>query len=144
MSRVRATTGIRIQYPDDWTLEQEDTEDGWSATIASPETAFLLLSHYEPDRHPAELADMALATMRESYPELEAEQIVETRADEPVVGYDVDFFALDLVNTCWIRALESPEGVLLVLSQCTDQELESNGEIMQAIMASLAFTEDEE
>jgi hypothetical protein len=144
MAREFARAGIRIQYPESWTVEQEDTEDGWSASIVSPETAFLMLSHYSDDHDPAELADMALAAMRETYPDLESESVIETLAGVPVVGHNVDFFALDLTNTCWIRALPAPEGCLLLMSQCTDQELETNGETLQAIGASLTFAEGEE
>jgi hypothetical protein len=144
MAREFARAGIRIQYPENWTFEEEDTEDGWSASVVSPETAFLMLSHYPDDREPAELADMALAAMRESYPDLESAAVIETLAEVPVVGYDVDFFALDLTNTCWIRALAAPEGCLLMMSQCTDQELETNGETLQAIGESLTFAEDDE
>ena len=58
MAREFARDGIRLQYPDNWTVEAEDTEDGWSASIMSPDTAFLMLSHYPDDYTPAALADM--------------------------------------------------------------------------------------
>lgn len=142
MSREFARAGIRLQYPENWTVETEDTEDGWSASIISPATAFLMLSHYSDDHEPEELANMALDAMRESYPDLESEEVVETLAGVPVVGHDVDFFTLDLTNSCLIRALRVPQGCLLIMVQCTDLELATNGEVMHAILASMTL-EDE-
>jgi hypothetical protein len=143
MGREFAQFGIRIQYPEKWTVETEDTEDGWSVSIISPDTAFLMISSYSNDFAPEELADMALAAMRESYAELEAESVVETLAGLPAIGHDVEFVALDLFNTCWIRALAGLEGNLLLMSQCTDQELDGNGETMRSISASLQFQDDD-
>jgi hypothetical protein len=142
MPKEFARSSIRVEYPENWTVETEDTEDGWSASIISPDTAFLMLSHYSDAYSPADLADMALEAMRETYPELEAEPVLETLAGFPVLGQDVEFFTLDLTNTCRIRALVAPEGCLLLMSQCTDQELETNGEVMRAISESLTFEED--
>jgi hypothetical protein len=139
MAREFAQFGIRIQYPDKWTVETEDTEDGWSVSIISPDTAFLMISNYSNDFTPEELADMALAAMRESYTELETDSVVDTLAGLPAVGYDVEFVALDLTNTCQIRALAGPEGKLLLMSQCTDHELDGNGEAMRSMCESLQF-----
>ena len=43
-------------------------------------------------------------------------KLVETLAGMPAVGYDVDFFALDLTNTCWIRSF----GVEATISNCSN------------------------
>ncbi|MCE9533128.1 MAG: hypothetical protein K8T89_18675 [Planctomycetes bacterium] len=143
MPQEFARSGIKVRFPDNWLIEVDETEDGWSATIQSPDTAFLMLNHYPDDYEPMELADMALEAMRESYPDLEAEEIVETLNEKPVIGYDVNFIALDLTNTCWIRSLIGLEGNLLFMSQCTDQELETYGSTLREIVESLTF-EDED
>src|SRR6516162_424723 len=119
MSREFARSGIRFEYPDNWTLETEDSGDGWTATVSSPDTAFMMLSFNPETDDPAELADLALSALKESYPDLEAESAVETLAGQPAIGYDVDFFTLDLTNTCWIRALAGPDGCVLLMCQCT-------------------------
>ncbi len=142
MAREFARSGIRVRYPAKWTVADEETDEGWSVSFTSPDTAFLMLSHYPVTFAPAELTDMALSSMRETYPDLEMEEIIETLGGVPAVGYDVDFFMFDLVNTCWIRAVSAPEGSLLLMGQCTDSELEENGEAMRAIYQSLTF-EDE-
>lgn len=142
MAQEFARSGIRIQYPDDWRIETEDTDEGWSSSFFSPGTAFVMLSHYPDDYAPAELADMALAAMRETYSDLESAEVVETVSDLPVVGHDVNFFALDLTNTSWIRGLSAPEGSLLMMSQCTDEELDDYGTAMRQIAESMTFEEE--
>jgi hypothetical protein len=143
MPRTFDRSGFGITYPDDWKLEVEETEDGWCATIFSPDTAFLMLSYHENEDDPAAIADMALQSLRESYPELESEDAIEAIAGQPVVGYDVDFIALDLTNTCWIRALAGNDGCLLMMGQCTDDELGDHGQAIRSMFASLTLEDSD-
>ena len=139
--KVFDKSGIRFRYPADWTLETEPFENGWTVSLYSPATAFLVVTFDRERDDPAELADGGLEAMRDMYPDLEADAVLETIAGQPALGYDIDFFTLDLTNTCWIRALQAPEGCLLLLSQCTDTELATNGTILKAIRASLEVEE---
>ena len=34
--------GIRFRYPENWRLEREDTDTGWTVVVQSPETAFAI------------------------------------------------------------------------------------------------------
>jgi hypothetical protein len=133
--------GVRFQYPDNWTVETEDTDDGWNVSLQSPETAFFLLSAYPDEDDPSHVADRTLAAMREDYPQLEAEAVMDTIGGQPAIGHDMEFFAFDLTNSCWTRCLQGPDGCLLVLCQCTDQELDSQGAVLRAVSASLQIDE---
>jgi len=144
MAKEFARDGVHIEYPGNWTTETEDTAEGWSVSIFSPDTAFLMVSQYSEDQDPSDLADMALGALKESYPDLESEEVIETLAGHPAVGYDVDFFALDLTNACRIRALSAPEGTLLLMSQCTDSESDTNGVAMLTICASLKLDDEDD
>ncbi len=143
MSQVFSRSGIRFEYPSNWKLETEESDDGWTASVFSPETAFLMVSFHPNEDDPAHLADTALSAIRESYPDLESETVVETIAGMPSVGHDVDFFAFDLTNTCWIRSFAVDEGCVLLMCQCTDEELAGNGLILQAIRASLTIEDQD-
>ena len=134
--------GVRFQYPESWELEHEETEAGWTATLNSPATAFMIVSLHGDVDDPARLADHVLETLREDYPDLDAESCVETLAGQPAVGYDVNFISLDLTNTCWIRCIAAGGGSLLVLCQCTDRDLATYGPALRAVCASLRV-EDE-
>ncbi len=130
-------SGIRFRYPQNWTLETDDSDAGWAASLYSPATAFAILSWHQDEDDPSQLADTALAAMRETYPQLEADPVMDTIAHQPACGYDLQFFTLDLTNTCWIRCLQAPKGCLLILCQFTDQDLHSDGPVLRAILASI-------
>ena len=133
--------GVRFRYPTSWQLEQEDTEAGWTLTLQSPNTAFILLSLREDMPAPAELADSVYEALRQEYPSLESEEAVESVAGQPAVGHDIRFFSFDLTNTCWTRCFRSDAGTLLLMCQANDLDLETQEPVMRAICASLQVDE---
>jgi hypothetical protein len=133
--------GIRLQYPENWSLVKEPTEEGWTVMIQSPETAFLLLTLREDSPEPELLVETALAALREDYKELEADSAVDTLAGQPAIGHDIRFFSLDLTNTCWTRSIETPQGTLLLMCQFNDLESDINQEVLKAMSASLQVEE---
>jgi hypothetical protein len=133
--------GVSFQYPENWQLEQEETDEGWTVSVQSPGTAFLTLTC--DSRMPAieEVAEAVLGTMQEEYPTLEAEPIVDTVAGQPAVGHDMQFFSFDLTNTCWTRSFYGGCGTVLVLCQTSDLESEQYEPVLRAICASLRLEE---
>src|SRR4051812_1572403 len=98
-------SGIRFQYPENWQLEREEHESGWTVSVQSPGTAFLLITVNAvadgPD--PPRMAATVLEAMRADYPDLEADEFVDTLAGQAAVGHEMRFTSLDLTNTCWTR-----------------------------------------
>jgi hypothetical protein len=134
--------GVRFAYPPDWQLETEtEGDDGWTASLQGPGTAFLVVSYCPGIDDPSEVVDAAVEGLRADYPDLDAEDAVETIAGQPALGADVNFSHLDLTNTCWIRALPAADGSLLIMAQCTDDELDDQGAMLKSIMATLAVEE---
>ena len=135
--------GVSFRYPENWRLERETTADGWTATVQSPDTAFVVVScdHSMPTAE--EMAEAALEALRAEYPSLEAMPCIETLAGQMAVGHDVRFFSLDLTNTCWTRCLHTDDGTLLVMCQTNDLEMEKNEPVLRAICASLTVTAEE-
>ena len=134
--------GVRFRYPENWRLEREDSDEGWTVSLQSPDTAFLLISLHEDMPSTEDVAETALAALREDYPDLEADESVDTLAGQPAVGHDVRFISLDLTNTCRLRSFYSGRGTVLVLWQANDLELEKNEPILQAICASLEVDDE--
>jgi hypothetical protein len=130
-------SGIRFQYPDNWQLDAEDTGDGWTVTLQSPETAFVLVSLRPDAEGTTELADEALAALKAEYPELDAETAVGSLAGQPAVGHDIDFLTLDTTIICWTRCIETTVGPLLVLCQTSEYDRAQNEPVLRAICASL-------
>jgi len=134
--------GIRFQYPENWTLEREDSDGGWSVAVQSPDTAFFLVS-LDAGLPPLEsVLATALDALREEYPDLETDETVDTLAGQPAVGHEGQFTSLDLTNTCWLRSFYSADGTVLVMWQANDLELERVEPVLRAICASLRAEEE--
>lgn len=129
--------GIQFRYPENWQLVREDNEEGWTVSVLSPETAFLMISLRSDMPAPEEMAETALEALREDYPELEAENSVGSMAGQPALGHNIRFFSLDLTNTAFTRCFYSSYGTVLVLCQFNDLEIETNEPVLRAICASL-------
>jgi hypothetical protein len=134
--------GVRFQYPENWEIERQDTDSGWTVTVQSPAAAFFMLSHDAEMPDTESMADTALEALRSVYPVLDAEAAVDSLAGQPAVGYDVRFFSLDLTNTCWLRSFCGAAGTVLVMWEANDLELDRLGPVLQAIAASIVVDED--
>lgn len=141
MTQHYQADGVSFDYPDDWRLDREESADGWTLLLQSPSTAFLTLTCDWSGAASEEIAAAALDALKSEYPTLEVQPKVETLAGQMAVGHDIQFFSLDLTNTCWTRSIYSPEGVMLLLCQCNDLELEQYEPTLRAICASLAVEE---
>ena len=135
-------SSIRFKFPENWRLERDETDGGWTVTVQSPDTAFLMLCLREDMPPTGEVADTALEALREEYPELEAEACVDSLGGQPAVGHDIRFFSLDLTNTAWIRSFYSTQGTVLLLCQFTDLESEKNEPVLRAMCASLELQDE--
>jgi hypothetical protein len=145
MSLVFEREGISFRYPENWRLEREETDAGWTMLLQSPGSAFLTLTLDQSMPAVEEMADAALAALREDYPDLEADDRVEKFAGQMAVGHDIAFLVkcvnFDLTNTCWTRCFYSDSGTALVLCQANDLELEEYGPVLKAVCASLRVEE---
>jgi hypothetical protein len=129
--------GIRFKYPENWQLEREDNDDGFTLSLQSPDTAFLMLYLREDMPGTDDMAETALQALREEYPDLESDDCVDSLAGQPAVGHDIRFISFDLTNTCWTRSFYSSRGTVLVLCQLNDLEMATNEPVLRAICASL-------
>src|ERR1700738_4162452 len=84
--------GIRFKYPENWRLEREDNETGWTVSLQSPGTAFLMISVREDMPSVDHMVEAALAALQEDYPDLEADDCTESLAGQPAVGHNIQFF----------------------------------------------------
>ncbi len=134
--------GIRLLFPDDWQLTREESPTGWTLFLQSPETSFFLLTFDGDMPEVGLVATTALEALRVDYPELEAEEVVESLAGQPAQGHQIRFFSLDLTNSCATRCFYSDSGTIFVMWQANDLELETMEPILQAICASIHLEEE--
>ena len=134
--------GLTFQYPENWQLQREDNENGWTVSLQSPDTAFFMAS-FDGDMPEAEyMAQAALEALQEEYTTLEADPCLEDVAGQPACGHDIRFFSFDLTNTCWTRCFYCGQGTVLVMWQANDLDLERVEPVLKAICASLKVDED--
>jgi hypothetical protein len=141
MTQHYQADGVSFDYPDDWQLDRKESADGWTVLLQSPGTAFLTLTCDRSGATTEEIAAAALDALMTEYPTLEVQSQVDTLGGQMAVGHDIQFFSLDLTNTCWTRSIHSAEGVLLLLCQCNDLELEEYEPVLRAVRASLTVEE---
>ena len=98
----------------------------------------LLVDHDSPPgAAPEKLAATALKAMRQQYDDLDADEVSETVAGQELVGYDMNFYCLDLTNTAQVRSYDTPDGVYVIFCQADDREFAEIEEIFRAITTSL-------
>jgi hypothetical protein len=133
--------GIRFQYPESWRLTREDADTGWTVSVQSQDTAFFMLTFDANMPEVGQVADTVLEALRSDYPDLEADDAVESLAGQPALGHNIRFFSLDLTNTCYTRSFYSGAGTILLMWQANDLELDAVEPIFKAICKSLRLEE---
>jgi hypothetical protein len=130
--------GIAFQYPENWTLDEEDILAGrQSVTVFSPTGAFWSISIHSRLTDPMALAKQAAEAMKEEYADSDVEQIQETVSGHDLVGYDLNFFCMDLTSTAKIRCLRTDQATYAVFCQAEDGELQQSERVFEAITVSL-------
>jgi hypothetical protein len=137
MTRLFEQDGISFHYPEDWKLEREENENGWTVLLQSPQTAFVTVT-LDTNLPPAEqMVQETLEALRSDYPALEAEPCIEPMAGEMAIGHNINFFSLDLTNTCYTRSFYTAAGTVLVLCQTNDLELEEYEPVFRALWKTM-------
>ena len=143
MSAIYDDHGLRFRSPADWELEVIEEGSRTTVSLQSPGSAFAFVT-IDDDGPPAkEEAEMALEAMRQEYPGLE---VSATRRDEriaghPAVGYDLDFFSLNVAVSCSIRSFQSPWRTALVFAQWSDLEADDAEGPIRGIRTSMEETD---
>ncbi len=130
--------GISFQYPDNWTLDEEDALAGRrSVTVYSPGGAFWSVAIHPASADPIQLAKAAVDAMKQEYQDLDAEEAGDVVAGREMVGYDLNFYCLDLTNTAQIRCLKADRATYSFFCQAEDREFDQVQLVFQAMTTSL-------
>ena len=130
--------GISFQYPENWTLDEEDALAGCkSVTLYSPGGGFWSVAVHPGLAEPADLAKAAADALCEEYEEVELEYVCEELAGCELIGYDLNFYCLDLTNSARIRCLRTSHHAYSVFCQAEDREFKQIEAVFQAMTVSL-------
>ena len=141
MLKLFTRDGIAFQYPGNWSLETEEDDGGWTASISSPGTAFFVVSLRPDNQTPAQVVDEALDAMKAEYKELEAEPVVESVGGFPAVGHNIDFLTLDTAINAWSRCTGLTEGNLLIFAQVSELDRRLYDQVLRAMLGSFAIAD---
>ncbi|MBL9122629.1 MAG: hypothetical protein JNG90_03285 [Planctomycetaceae bacterium] len=138
MPQTYQKLGLQFQYPDNWTIDEEDALAG-NATVSvqSPEGGFWSVTLHPVAADLPELLAGAVAAMREVYEQLDSEPVQETIGVHELEGFDMNFYCLDLTNTACVRGLRTRRGTLVIFWQAEDREYARSEPIFQAMTISL-------
>jgi len=129
---------ISFQYPDNWTLDENDALAGRRAvTVYSPGGAFWSVSVHPRWADPHKLAKAAVDAMQDEYKELEVEPARETIAGCDMTGFDLSFYYLDLISTACVRCIRTDQATYTVFCQAEDREFLQIQNVFRAMTISL-------
>ena len=127
-----------FSFPESWKLDHEDSiENTDSVSVVSPEGSFWCVRRELHETTNAAVLEQAIVAMREVYPELEIENVVDLVAGEKLIGIDMHFLCLDLTGTASVRIWETTAAKYVIFSQAEDNEFEQLKQIFTAITTSL-------
>lgn len=130
--------GIRFTYPENWKLDESEALEGERAvTVYSPGGSFWSISLHDPETKLGTLVKSAVKALRDTYPDLDFEEAVETVAGHQLFGADVNFICLDMTNSALIRVYSTPQHNGLILSQADDREFAVIEPVFRAMTHSL-------
>ena len=137
MREVYDRHGITFQYPADWEVSEQEQEDECLITVSGPGTSFWLVGLFRDRPSPDLVLETALAAFKDEYPDLDSYATDDELLSQPTLGYDIEFFCLELVNTARIRSFLAREFTVLVLCQADDTELETSDPLFAEMSGSL-------
>ncbi len=130
--------GVQLQYPENWELT-EDAPIGQSPTITlqSPGSAFWLLKIFAQEDSPERLVGEVLSSMRQEYEGLEATLVRQRLDDVDAVGYDMQFYCLDLLVNSHVRSFVAEDRTYLVMYQAEDREFDEMLPVFMAMITGM-------
>lgn len=134
--------GLHFLFPDNWEIVREDNPSGWTVTLQSPTTAFIMIT-FDHDMPETDLVvETALDAMKSEYENLEADPIAESIAGQPAIGHDIRFFSLDLTNTCGTRSFYAGIGTVLLFWQSSDLDFDAIDPVIKSLCRSIQIDEE--
>ena len=142
MTAIYERSGVSFQYPENWQLDENRSEEATDVLVRSPGGAIWSLSMFPRACDPAEVAGESLRAMQAEYPELESELVEDTLTDVGLIGFDIDFICLDFIVTVSLRAFRLGDHTLCVTAQAESRDFDSLAEVFRAMTFSLIHSQN--
>ena len=141
---------FRLLYPPNWSMDEVGDETARSVEVESPDKLAYLQVVIHSDRSSEELLEEALAVMTGEYQGIHTIAVEASIDGQAAQGFDLEFISLDFPIGGMLRAIDTPEGGMLIQGQWSVVDDESSsvtyGDVIAAITTSieLSYTYEEE
>ena len=139
--------GLKLMYPDNWTLlPRGDDEGDQGATFELPTGGFLSIETLPVTRNDDEIIAEVAELLRQDYPEVEQEEIVIVGGEPGERAVDLSFCHLDLVVFSRLVLLDAPAstreqmpiaGRILVQFQAESRDFDANEMLLLALLKQI-------
>ena len=138
MTAVYDQNGIKFLYPENWQLsDQQPNSSPHLVSVQSTDGAFWSVHAYSPPVDPVELVDEALRAMQAEYEDFDFAQTSEQIGELETIGYNMDFYYLDLLATAHWRSFTHGTKTFLLQYQAENRDFEKLKPVFQAMTISL-------
>ena len=131
-------SGIRFCYPENWKVADDKIDEQTrSVLVQAPSGAFWSVDLCLEATNPDNLAAQVLRTMQQEYADLEAEPVTDQIGGLKAIGYDMQFYCLDLIIAASVRTVRTEAGTLIVLFQAEDRDFQRLEPVFRAMSESI-------
>ena len=135
---------IYFAYPENWTLEENDIETAeGSVSVSDIHGAFWTLKKYPFGTDPDTIVREVIEMMQSEYSDIEWDRFEKVFFGKSVVGFEMTFFYLDLMNLATVLCFEQDGQMFTVFWQTGNQLIILDNDtipvekVMEAITYSL-------
>ncbi len=141
--------GVRFLYPGLWALSETRQSHEVTIQVESGGTSFWSLTILSDAPAPEDVIESVAEVFREEYEELDIYPAPFTvnaelkSLTQAAAGCDIEFVALELVNSAFVRCFQTPRLTGVILYQGTDLELLETQDQLEAITRSVNLLPNE-
>jgi hypothetical protein len=130
--------GLSFLYPENWRLIDEIDATPHVVTLESPEGSSTWTVHAYPlDVSRDEILKETIATLEQTYEDLEITPIEESIGEFEGQGIEAMFYCLDFLVQAKLLFVEAGDQLLMIWMQAEDREFDQQAIVFQAIAISM-------
>ncbi|MFK7768883.1 MAG: hypothetical protein AB8B55_16805 [Mariniblastus sp.] len=139
MTAVYDKLGLSFLYPENWKLiDESESGTPHSITLETPDGSAIWTVHVYPESAVEEdVLKETLATLQETYEDLEIAPYKGDLGGEPTNGVEALFYCLDFLVKAQLQFVRTEERLILFWTQAEDREFEKQEIVFNAISVGL-------
>lgn len=136
--------GVRFEFPDDWTVTEDATSTEVCVTVSGEAASFWSITLFFDRPSPEDVAETVVRAFEDEYESVDVYPSNFEVGSVPAVGANLEFLALDLTNSAYVRVCRTQRFTAVVLYQGTDHELAEGLRDLESISSTIEFEQSED